>query len=275
MFGVIVNNKEINEIRDVATLVMENNPKLAFELFSLCLKYRPQGPYLKSKFLELKKSLNIKTFVVLGNCQSQPVSELIEFKNPSFHVLSTLKVHELREIKTMPSYFDDADYIITQNLGNGFGVLETKNIKKHFSDKVTVIPGCFFKGNHQDWNYFNHIGPSTDNINRVQSPIGDYHNQTVYDSFVEGLNVEETLQRLTSVKYNKEKYGHLAKESINELKRREKLTDVNVSDFIWSNYKLGKRLFHSFNHPSKVVLNELVNRVLTKLNLRVGSNFNH
>ncbi|HHC7360592.1 TPA: WcbI family polysaccharide biosynthesis putative acetyltransferase [Vibrio parahaemolyticus] len=262
-----MNDKEINETRDVAKIIMKQNKKLAFELFSLCLKHRPHGPYLKSQFFELKKKLKIKTFVVLGNCQSQPISELIDFKDPSFHILSSLKVHEMRNMKTMPSELYYADYIITQNLGDSFGVLETNNIKNTFSDKVVVIPGCFFKGNHQDWSYFNHIGPNKNNINRVQSPIGDYHNQTVYDSFAEGLDVEATLQRLTSVKYNKEKYGHLAKESISELKLREKLTDIDISDFIWSCFKSGKNVFHSFNHPKKVVLNELVNRVLTKLQL--------
>ncbi|HCG6790961.1 TPA: hypothetical protein NJ263_004527 [Vibrio parahaemolyticus] len=262
-----MNNKEINEIRDVATSIMDKNPKLSFELFSLCLKYRPEGQYLKNKFLDLKEYLDIKTFVVLGNCQSLPISGLIEFKNPNFHMVSTFREFEMRGINEVPSEFHYVDYIITQKLSDNFGVFATDSLKNKFLDKITVIPSCFFKGFHQDWNYFNHIGPIRDNINRCQSPIGDYHNQTIYDSFVDGLGVEDTLVRLNSIEYNKEKYGQLAEESISELRRREEFTDIDISDFIWSRFKSGENAFHSFNHPKKIILNELVNRILTRLKL--------
>lgn len=74
--------------------------------------------------------------------------------------------------------------------------------------------------------------------------------------------------------YTKEQLSINYKYSINQLKNREKKVfdndfdiDIKISDFIEKNYKK-IFLFHTYNHPTNVLLIELTKRILNKLNIK-------
>lgn len=98
-----MNHMEVDIVRDVAKKLISTEPRAALELFSLCLESRPDGQYLKAKCVELKEQLGITSFVVLGNCQATPISELIKFKNQNFQVVSVLKWFEMLNNNTIPA----------------------------------------------------------------------------------------------------------------------------------------------------------------------------
>lgn len=262
-----MDNKNIDLIRDSAKELVNSNPLQAYKLFNLALKYRPDGVYLLEQEKILKKKLNIKKFIVIGNCQAKPLSELIEFKSSNFIVDRYIEVHLYEHENSINKELEKADYIITQNISDKYKGINTKHLKAKYADKLTVIPGLFFKGEHPDWFY-----PPRVEGKRPQSPIGDYHNKTVFDSFFKGLNVEQTLKNLNDYEYNIKHYKNEAVESIKELKERELICDTKISDVIEKAYNEGVFQFHSFNHPNKKLMNTHCNRILQHLELIFNQN---
>jgi len=257
-----MDNKNINLIRDSAKKLIQSNPLMAYKLFHLALQYRPTGWYLIEQERKLKKQLNIKKFIVIGNCQAKPLSELIEHKNPHFIVDKSIAAHLYKYDASIHDSFKKADYIITQNISNNFKGINTQLLKEQYPDKVVVIPGLYFKGEHPDWFY-----PPNTNGKRLKGPAGHYHNKTVMDSFAKGLSVEQTLSNLNSYEYNVEHYEGVALESLKELKIREQACDTKISDVIEAAYNNSELLFHTINHPNKQLMNTHCNRILEYLNL--------
>ena len=102
---------------------------------------------------------------------------------------------------------------------------------------------------------------------RLQSPIGDYHNATVIESFIEGLPPQQALQRYYDCDHNRQRYADVAQRSLTELQQRERQVDIVMSDLIANYYAQGELVFHTFNHPTKALLNQQVNRLLQHLQL--------
>lgn len=253
---------DINLIRDSAMELMNYNKLAAYQLFVLALNHRPDGGLLIEQEAKLKEELKLKTFVLIGNCQMEALADLIKFKNTSFQVKSVIQAHIYKHDKNIYNIFNNADYIITQNISEKFEGINTKKLKEIYKDKIIITPGLFFKGEHPDWFY-----PPRINNKRLLSPIGDYHNKTIMDSYSEGLSIQAAIDRLNDYNYNYKKYKNEALLSIQELENREKSCDTKISDIIKESYTKGESQFHSFNHPNKKLMNLHCNRILDFLNL--------
>jgi hypothetical protein len=153
-----MNEVDINKIRDAASVLRESEPKLAYQLFSLALKHRPNGHYILQSYkelkAELKTELGIKSFVVIGNCQAGVIANLIAEKSNKFVIDKLITVHlpdDDRE--NIYDILDRADYIVAQNIRANFIGIDTDTIQKKYPQKIVKILNLHFSGFHQDWGY--------------------------------------------------------------------------------------------------------------------------
>lgn len=69
---------EIDLIRDSGQALQDKRPKAALKLFALALRKRPEGAKIREAYQSLKSRTGIKTFFVVGNCQAEPLSRLLD-----------------------------------------------------------------------------------------------------------------------------------------------------------------------------------------------------
>ena len=249
---------EVDAIRDAARALKDADSRLSYRLFRLAFLCRPGGPYIASNYKELKQSLGIKSFVVIGNCQAEIIASLLREKNPTIEIDLVVVAHLYKHASDdIYKRLDLVDYIVTQNISDAFSGISTSLLESKYKDKLIKIPNVFFSDYHPDWTYLPTVGGV-----RCQSPIGDYHCRTLVTSFLEGLSVDDAICRMYSPDYAVSTYANAAQNSIEELIERERHLDVVVSDIVWSDYLRGVCRFHTFNHPSRSPLNELVGRIL-------------
>ena len=209
-----------------------------------------------------------KKVVVVGNCQARPIATLLEKMSDNVEVSNIAIVHLLKpeqecEHKT---FFKNADYIITQSIADNYPCefIRTSLLKDQYGEKVITIINLFYLGYTPDWLYIRIPGKGT-----LKGPMGDYHNQTIVESWLAGKSVDEASSLVLNKAYNKDKYSAFSKSSLVELRKREVNVDVRLSDYIDENM-LSKRLFFTFNHPCISLLVEYVSRMLLFLNLCIN-----
>lgn len=255
-------HRDIDLIRDTALKIEDKYPRQAYDLLKLALKNRPDGALIKKHLIELKRRLNISSFFIIGNCQSDLFAKAILSRNKNFDIDNVILAHLWDNNIGEMALLDTTDYIITQQLAPKFGELSTSNIIKKFGDKVVTVSNIYFEGFHSDWCYI----PVHNQI-RLQSPIGDYHNRTILHAYIEGVSESEALRRFTSVTYNSEHYALIPDLSLEELKSRETSVDIPISDLIQKNFERGNCCFHTFNHPKAELFDAYVSRILDFINL--------
>ncbi|MFG0773283.1 WcbI family polysaccharide biosynthesis putative acetyltransferase [Vibrio plantisponsor] len=203
------------------------------------------------------------SFVVIGNCQSRIIADLLLEKNSRFRITKVIVAHLYKNHNDgIYEVLNDADYIITQNISKQFVGIDTDTILNRYGYKTVRVPNLFYLGYHPDWCYLPIVEGS-----RCQSLLGDYHNKTILNTYTEGQSEEEALRRYNSIKYNEEQYLHVAEDSFVEFKERESKCDIKMSDVIKDALNSNSVLFHSFNHPNKWLLNVQVNRIIRFLGL--------
>lgn len=207
-----------------------------------------------------RKEKNIKV-VVVGNCQARPLSSILEKLNPEIRVTGVAIVHLLKteQYEEYKDIFSEADLIISQLVFDTYPCefVRTNFLKTTYGDKVISIVNLFFKGYTPDWFYIRIPGAGP-----LRGPMGDYHNQTIFESWKNNLTTSEAAERLRSKKYNL-KYLSEIEGSLQNLRDREELVDVPITDLIGELYQV-KRLFFTFNHPSIELLGEYVKRILVR-----------
>lgn len=210
-----------------------------------------------------------KKVVVVGNCQARPIATLLEAMSDEIEVTKIAIVHLLNsdQEEEYKPFFEEADHIIAQLVTPNYPCefVRTESLKEKYGDKVTTIVNLFFRGYSPDWRYVRIPGKGT-----LKGPMGDYHNQTILESWLKGLKVEDTIELLKNVEYNTQQYGSVVKESLKELGIREINVDVKICDYIRSEM-FNQRLFFTFNHPTKALLTECSMRLLKAIKLKVTS----
>lgn len=198
-----------------------------------------------------------------ANCQGAPLTKILNRRTPKTVVFDFFKpVHELTldDKSEFLERIAKADVILTQNISNAFGEwCSTENIRSIAQQsQVIVLPTLFFNG------YF----PSSTYVRGYNSlnSFSDYHDKELMTMFHAGYLVEDALAYKMNSCGN---IGLAVERSINELKSRELMCDIIISDYIEENYLL-RRLFWTVNHPDNYLLDELAMRVLIALNLPLG-----
>ncbi len=205
----------------------------------------------------------VKTFFVIGNCQSTALSNVLSNISDECTCKGNIEVHKYHYNEDILKELDDVDYIVTQNIGEHFEGINTKSLLARYPKKVVRILNLHFEGYHPDWCYL----PQVNGV-RLLGPLGDYHNLTVLESFIKGHSLETAVNNMQDVRYNSKRYAGSAENSLQTLKEREVGVDIKMSDIIENGFKKGEVLFHTFNHPSIKLFNLEAQRILDFLNIR-------
>ncbi|UNE48197.1 hypothetical protein FF099_09100 [Aquisalinus flavus] len=152
----------------------------------------------------------------------------------------------------------EADLILAQSVNDNYPCqfVRTQNLREAHGDKVVIWINLFYTFYNPELRYVRRRGQPT-----LSGPMGDYHIETVLHGFQNGHSVQEVVSLLGDEAWNADRYKGRAEASLDELKRRDELTDLRICDFIEeSQYDL--KLFHTFNHPAKSLLREYARRAL-------------
>jgi hypothetical protein len=124
------------------------------------------------------------------------------------------------------------------------------------SKKIIVWPNLFFNGDNPELTYItSHDGK------RLSGPLTQYHNKYIFKGWIEGYTGEDLVLELPNlIKRDAENIHASVQRSLEELVKRSSEADVNVCDKIQSLFGTVK-LFHTFNHPCSLLLNELSRQV--------------
>jgi hypothetical protein len=226
-----------------------------------------RDPEKKAALTEKPDSTGSKIkVVVVANCQGRPLAKTIKSLNPAIEVTAVAIVHLLRSEQYVEyrKAFEEADLIISQLVFDTYpcDFVQTNFLKSKYGDKVISIVNLYFTGYTPDWFYIRIPGAGP-----LRGPMGDYHNRVILESWQQGQDESIAVERLESIEYNK-KFLPEIENSLQQLKEREKLVDVPITDFIEENFRKS-RLFFTFNHPAMFLLTEYARRVLIKAGIAV------
>ncbi len=190
--------------------------------------------------------------LVIGNCQARPLARLLS-ENIIGSNVETIIIHLA---KAADEYFHTksltkADWIISQATANNFepSHLNSNFIKLNYSEKATIWPNIFFSGQQPHLRYLTHA-----EFGRISGPLDLYHDLRILDEWYQATFGRPFLKKET---YPKDVWNH----SIKSLREKERECDVIISDII-STEGEKRKLFHTFNHPTKFLLENLVTRIL-------------
>ncbi len=217
----------------------------------------------------------MKNCLIYGNCQVEPLREILE-KNgnftKSYRFLDLEPVHLLDEsdVVDLEAKIAQTDLFIHQIVSDSYQGIEqfgTNYLRSRLASgsKAIAIPGAYFTGYH----------PATINLkdgdgNKINEPC-DYHDVNLLYLFDKGKSVTETIELIQQEDFYQPEYvlDNLAV-TLKELRRREVELDVSISDFIEQNYR-EQKLFHTLNHPGVLVLSYLANGILELLEIPVNN----
>ena len=205
-----------------------------------------------------------KKILILANCQHNSIREniILYLNNNQYEVSSFYHTQLLINKKMMISLCDEADIIISQLFSNKFDFFESKNMKHIYKNKCIIVPNLYFRGYHPDLVY---IGNEND---RLRSSLGDYHSAIIFLAFTRKLPVSDAINLFRSKDlYKSSKLTEVYKTSLMQLKEKEKYCDIIISDFINDNFRQ-KALFYTVNHPSSLLIAELIKRILQFLDIK-------
>lgn len=221
---------------------------------------------------------------LIGNCQMDIVSKMLltsQTFNSKYIISYNHAIHKITNeemINFINNILPELSLLIYQPITDTYrskeGNFSLNYIKSklHINCKLIVIPNSYFTG------YFPEMVYIKDRENKNISKYGiDYHDKNIINRFVKNPddknNCEVLLRQYNSLNYYTKHYSEkIVDISLQNLIRREKSCDIIISDFIKKNYKK-YRLFHTLNHPTKKLLQEVSNRVLENLGLKRDVNY--
>lgn len=197
------------------------------------------------------------------------------YKNYFFIKIPEVCNYDKKSLKCFQeSFWSEIDLLISHRIGknNRFSpLLATDNVTAKLSKnaKIVWIPVVYFDG------YFpQHVQPSKylEDYKNVDKAIarrdGRFNGDKYIDKlFAESLG-EESIKISKLVEYIK-RQDFISEEdvlsgvekSFEELRRREKVCDIHMSDIVVENYKR-RQIFYSPNHPIQEILLEETKRIL-------------
>ncbi|MEL0649169.1 WcbI family polysaccharide biosynthesis putative acetyltransferase [Pseudoalteromonas agarivorans] len=202
-----------------------------------------------------------KKVVVIANCQARPINIILEAMCDDIEITKVGIIHLLKSAQEneFTSYFEDADYIIAQIVQPTYPCefVRTDYLQKRYGKKIISIVNLYYNG---DTPYLNNLPKE---YRLKDAPFSDYHFQVVFDNWFKGESVS-TAAKALKAQYSS-KNDSVPRDSVLELKHREKDADIKISDFLEPNSS--QRGFHTFNHPTNYVLIEYCARILAFLGL--------
>ena len=201
--------------------------------------------------------------IFLGNCQAQAFESLSAYLGLKIEVIGVPPIWLLNgnDRDNLLRKFEEADFIFSQRLSDTypFELLRNAALREAYGSKVVVWPNIYFDG------YFPGIRYLYNQSGKVTGPLSDYHFQWIMD----GWRMERSIEETVGVVCDFSKWSgepDFVERSLNELRDREKVVDVTISDYVRDNFRT-KKLFYTMNHPKTVVLAEMLKRIVTSVGL--------
>ena len=198
---------------------------------------------------------------VYGNCQSQPISRIIDRLTPKeINVTYPIKpVHLLDETDKQRLYetLSKTDVFIYQNvMSQKYSWRCTDEILKVLPNNVKLLrfPSLYFDAYFDETITINHK-----NLNKFIP----YHNRIILDCYLSGLSKNDTLDKFINnnpIRFDDSSY----QKSLTSIKERERNSDIIISDYIEDHFKK-HRLFWTVNHPSNSLLLEVSKRIINEI----------
>lgn len=204
--------------------------------------------------------------VFLGNCQARPLADLVQTLSDEITVTKVGIVHLLKDTNE-PEFHDafhDADFIVAQQVAENYPCkfITGKRLAQTHGAKLVPIVNLYYSGYHPDLTYFR-LETGT-----LKGPVGEYHFKSIANSWAAGESVEACSLKLTSGVDGIDECRAASNQSLKELARREQSAAVCITDFIQENLHLAP-LFHTMNHPTKLLLQEYASRIFQRLTGKV------
>lgn len=160
--------------------------------------------------------------------------------------------------------FDSAiaqtETVIHQPISSNFKEFAIDAIKERFPDKRFLsFPSLYFLGYYPWLMYLRKPTGGT-----LKGPLGDYHDERIVRAYIDGLPVEETVQRLA----NEPLDASFVETEFAKLEQREAGLDTRSVDYLRAHYR-ERKLFYVMNHPSNEVMIQIALQLLDKLGIEV------
>lgn len=211
----------------------------------------------------------VPKILFVGNCQVRPIESLLKHLS-EVKKTQNIIVHLANNSERVQheKLLNSADVIISQQIHDNYRceTVRSSIIKERHQKKIIFIPNLFYKGYTPDLCYLRLRGEGT-----LNGPLGDYHSSIILNSWKDGISIEDTIQIYRSSKTWKNHYWDVANDSLAEYKQRESSLDIKLTKFIENNLSK-KQLFFTFNHPSKLLIIKLVEKIATYLELKRTGN---
>ena len=192
---------------------------------------------------------------VYGNCQAEAIQKMFLRFPEKFAVVAIRPVHLLDRGRPeeVISKIRDVDYFFYQPDSGGYGDLASGRIIENLCKYSTSIsfPSVYFDAFHSRQMYLRDPRGA-----RILSPVGDYHDKLIVESFLDGSSCASTIAKLDSVRLSESDCVENLDRALKYFSIREQFLDVKLSNFIGDCY-FRKMLFYTFNHPSDVVLTKI------------------
>lgn len=140
---------------------------------------------------------------------------------------------------------DGVDIVFHQPIGSNFKDYDINLVKQRFPTKRFLsFPSLYFSGYHPRLMYLRKSSGGT-----LAGVIGDYHDERVVSSYIDGLTFDQTVQRMTGEAFDISIYeAEFAK-----LEKREAGLDAHSVDYLREHYRK-RKLFYVMNHPANEVM---------------------
>ncbi len=205
-------------------------------------------------------------FVVLANCQSGPLSLIIERLIPNLERVPIKAIHTLNKSdpEALLITLREVELVIHQPIGDTFGPLSISELKVKLPNSTFIsFPSIYFDGYFPDLMYLRLQKGGT-----LKGVIGDFHDRRIIESFLNKKNVQDTFLMLNQKKpielVNKNIISSLAK-----LEKREVNLDIKLTKYLEMNV-MKRRLFYVFNHPTNDVLIEVTKQLAEVLGEKIN-----
>lgn len=201
-------------------------------------------------------------FCVLANCQSGPLSILIERICPTMERVPLPAIHTLdvKKPEVLWGIISQVEVIIHQPISDAFQDLGINALKFKFPTKHYIsFPSVYFDGYFPNLMYLRKPSGGT-----LKGIIGDFHDSRI----VKGVICEQSIEIIKNKFIKKHPYDEVLtniNKSLENLSSRESDLDVKITSYIKDNV-FKKRLFYVFNHPVNEILIYIASRICEILN---------
>lgn len=194
----------------------------------------------------------------VGNCQAQVLEQMVLANSSSIEVefMPPVWLIEKRDERDILAKLDDCDWIFCQRVVEAqAGFVTTAALKSKYRERAISWPNVYFDGYFPGIQYLYRADGR-----KVLGPIDEYHFSFIIEAFEHSLPKEYCVELIeTASIFNV--FPQPIHSSLARLDQREMELDVRIADYLAS-YMGGGRLFYTMNHPTELVMRELMMRLL-------------